>query len=268
MISDGILVQEIANLTDQIDDIDLIGLKDEIDKQEKYLNDLISLRDEMNQRINNYQDYYNIYNSNVNGTGNGFISINNTEQIRLNIGDVFTVDKDGKLTAKNADIKGNINAISGTLNNVTVESLNFKNVNGASGAVVNGIKPRWMTFVTDVTGSCSVGKVGVTATVSDTVSVPVTQQKVSTADNVNFSVVGGYTQGEGTVACTADPIVSPYVSSDKRNSVSTNQTHFSYSITVPQMVVGTYQDTFSVPYRATVSGTTNVPVVKSITLKV
>ena len=265
MISDGTLVQEIANLTDQIDDIDLIGLKDEIDEQEKYLNDLISLRDEMNQRINNYQDYYNIYNSNVNGTGKGFISINNTEQIRLNIGDVFTVDKDGKLIAKNADIKGNINAISGTLNNVTVESLNFKNVNGASGAVVNGIKPRWMTFVTDVTGSCSTGKVGVSATVSDTVNVPYSYTAYDTLEN-NHVVVGVNAEGASLHSYTG----TSGGGWNWRNYVSPHNqgTKYEVDIYIPSIVSNTYTKTASVPYRATVSGTTNVPVVKSITLKV
>lgn len=110
---------------------------------------------------NNYEKFLFYNQRNVNNS----VKLNNNEKIRLQLGDFFSVDEEGYLKAS-----------AGEMENITVKTLNFegytdekthKNYPGA-----RGIKPKWMTFVTNISGDIEYGKVSVTVPVEKTVNVP------------------------------------------------------------------------------------------------
>lgn len=270
--SDGILLTEIDNQQDNVDEKQAI-----YDTILRNYNNIVVIYDATVLKINNIKDaletylsLYNTYINNINNTGDGFININNTSNDkRLEVGSGFSVSKDGTLNASNADIQGIIKADSGYLNNVTVKTLNFegkwKDNNGVTRTNVTGIIPKWLTFVTDVGASFKTGPVEVEAKVSDTVTVPYSYPKttITTSRGHVITYISNPTPNTGiTWSQNLDKItVQSYTNPAGQKCVE---------VWVPdvQTKTTTVTEYATKNYKATVTGVTKVPVIKSMTLTV
>lgn len=199
----------------------------------------------------------------------GKLTITGDSNSSITFGKTFKVDGSGELTL-------------GSLTFVNTNGQIMKEGTGNNAREATGIHPKWMTFVTDVRGECTTGKVSVHAEISDNITVPVTQQitvpytetittpystdgyimatgrnlqVTGASSNMAYSVTNGPDDGSGSSepmkALRADWTVSGvYTVSYNSNASLTRTVNFDY------------------PYRATVTGETDVPVVKSIKLKI
>ena len=169
------------------------------------------------------------------------------------------------------------------MENITVKSLNFQGYNDDKGkwhAGAKGIRPKWMTFVTDITGTIIKETVGFTTTVvgSGTTSytyrdafeyqVPETTTLTSRFHTKNYPLMN-----------ISTPPNTPAGSSFSLRKTGEDHwqegdTLYIYEATMTGVVNG-YRTDFKnitkqleVPYKAEMQGTTNVPVVTAINLTV
>lgn len=189
-------------------------------------------------------------------------------------------DSKGKLTIT-GNSESSINFGNGTFKvdgtgETTLSSLTFKNPN--TGVVqATGIKPHWMTFVSDISGSVTLQKVTVTM---DNIPVPHT-----TVTN-NYNTYTTYNTAEGTttfkyVNNTTAGIISNYVDDVVTGDVTGQITgdfspsasprfynhsatvHYSYTVETP-VVEGPYKTTTTDTVYVDGKGSTDVPVVTAI----
>lgn len=100
----------------------------------------------------------------------GKLTITGNSESSINFGNGnFVVDGTGKLLTKNIEATG------GSIDNITVKTLNFQNLDSSgnpTGTLTTGIRPRWMTFVTDISGTINKSTVPVSVAITKTVYVP------------------------------------------------------------------------------------------------
>lgn len=170
----------------------------------------------------------------------GQLTITGDTRSYIDFGDGnFHVDGDGILTAK---------------------EFNFAD---AETGEVTIIKPKWMTFVTDVSGTIEKGTVSISATVSDTVTVPYSYQTQTVsvgdiADTANF--IGSSSPQLSGSSYISERVIPIYGEEDR--GVHHLTVH---NVVTKQETVTKYAST---NYLATITGTTNAPVVKNIILHV
>ncbi len=200
------------------------------------------------------------------GNDNDTIRLNNTSQIRLSIGTNFSVNKEGYLKASAGEMK-----------NITIESLNFKGYvdkNGKSVSGAKGIIPKWMTFVTDVSASIERGYTSVSATVSDTVTVPysysyTTQEAQTTRGHIIIWVPGGSTYPtvySSDSALALDSVHNIWIPGATSGGGAGVELWVNNVATAPRTY--TVSKTATTQYNASITGMTDVPIVKSISLTV
>ena len=114
------------------------------------------------------------------------IKLNNTQKIRLQIGQHFTVNNEGYMKASAGEMK-----------NITVESLNFNGYTDNTGTHpgATGIVPKWMTFLTDAWLTGTKENLEVSAEIYKEVSVDVPFDRTyeyPTVDYQNVTVSGSF----------------------------------------------------------------------------
>ena len=199
----------------------------------------------------------------------GKLTISGNSESSINFGNNnFLVDGTGKLLTKNIEATG------GSIDNITVKTLNFQNLdsNGnPTGTLTTGIRPRWMTFVTDISGTINKSTVPVSVAITKTVYVPYSYtDHVTTTVPINASglfqapgkpISGSITGGGAYLTVSSE--TSPFF-------IETPGDAISVSVTGTQIaslnVATTKYD--SAEYTDTWRGQTDYEVVTSISLKV
>ena len=228
-----------------------------------------SLIEMYRQKIYDYQTAYEQFLMYNTGNSNGTVKLNNTSSQRLVIGEHFSVDAEGKLKAT-----------AGEMDNITVRSLNFQggwtDRNGNKHTGLMNVVPKWVEFVTDVSATINRSKTSITATVTDEVTVPYIDH-VPDVSTTNHTV---------TVTSWNAPVFisgsDAYLGSSGNTYYGTWATDYVDGKPVYNSQWGTtiynkipfYLGVTSVPknattqYTATISGSTDVPVVQSISITV
>lgn len=176
-------------------------------------------------------------------------------------------DSQGKLTIK-GDRNSNINFGDGNLiingnGSLTAGEFNFYKYDdeGNRSIAASGIKPKWMTFVTDISGTVERG----TAPVTVSGSVPYSYSYPVTTTTTLTGVISA-SSSSGIATIYGSTVQSTGTSVNIGNAISDEGGRAWATVSVTGAINGTRNVTQNV--NVTYSGSTSVPVVTSIKLKI
>ena len=201
--------------------------------------------------------------SSINSTGK--LTITGNSESSISFGKIFKVDGGGKVTLGNlkfVDENGNTYKVRNTANNKDL--------------FADNIKPQWMTFVTDVSGTVSRSNVSVEASIYKEITVDYTYNKTIKVEGIPTEVE--FSTSKNTLTDWNETFGKVSISSTKRNQwVDDSGTPRQiYLTTISGKASGTTTGTkdvpvneqLKVPYKDTWTGNSNVPYVDNIILTV